>query len=414
MRAVKPADPSRREFLRFLAGSPLLSLAGLSACDAEDDADARLRALDGVIRSPDDAINVMDFEAAAARAVPVAHFGYIATGVDDDWTVRANREGFQRYRLRPRRLVDVSNVDMSVSLLGERWETPIVLCPVGSQRAFHPEGEEAVARAARTKNHLLILSTVTTTGVEDVITARGAPVWYQLYPTSNWSVTQHLVRRAQAAGCPVLVLTVDLPAASNRETERRYARRDTRICTDCHDQSAGGYFARKRMFEGVDLTGLETRIGGLFNPSQTWDVIARLRDLTTMRIVIKGIVTGEDAERCVRYGVDGVIVSNHGGRAEESGRATVLSLPEVVGAVRGRVPVIVDGGVRRGNDVLKALALGATAVGIGRPYLWGLGAFGQAGVEKVLDILRAELRIAMQLAGAPTVARLDRTYVILD
>lgn len=406
---------SRRAFLRFLAGSPLLSLLGLPACrPSTDGGTGRAGDLDAVLSSPDDAINVFDFEAVAAQRIPPAHFGYLATGVDDDATVRANREGFARYRLRPRRLVDVSRVDASVELFGERWETPIVLCPVGSQRAFHPEGEEAVARAARAKQHLQILSTVTTTGVEDVIAARGAPVWYQLYPTTNWRITERLVRRAEAAGCPVLVLTVDLPVASNRETERRYARRDPRDCAQCHDPSAGGYFRRKRMFDGLDLSGVETRIGGLFNPAQTWDVVGRLRDSSSMKLVIKGIVTREDAERCARYGVDGIIVSNHGGRAEESGRATILSLPEVVDAVRGRMPVLLDGGVRRGNDILKALALGAAAVGIGRPYLWGLGAFGQAGVEKVLEILRAELRVAMQLAGAANAATLDRSFVTLD
>ena len=372
---------------------------GLSGCarDADRLADAALRQ---PLLSPDDAINVFDFERAARQTVPTSHFGYMATGVDDDRTLRANREGFSRIYLRPRRLVDVSSIDMSIDLFGEHWETPILLCPAGSQRAFHPEGEAAVARAARTQDHLQILSTVTTTPVEEVAELRDRPIWYQLYPTSDWTVTRGLLSRAEAAGCPVVVLTVDLPVDSNRNTELRYAAADDRDCVTCHTPTVEGYFSRKRMFDSVDVSNLT----GLSAPGLTWDFVQRLKDATNMRVVVKGIVTAEDAQRCLAYGVEGIIVSNHGGRAEESGRATILSLGEVLAAVRGRVPVIVDSGFRRGNDILKALALGATAVGIGRPYLWGLGAFGQPGVERVLDILRTELRIAMQLAGAPSIS----------
>jgi isopentenyl diphosphate isomerase/L-lactate dehydrogenase-like FMN-dependent dehydrogenase len=397
---------SRRAFLRFVASSPLIGAFGLTSCDDDDDrlADATLA---GPIRSPEDAINVFDFEAAAQATVPTAHFGYMATGVDDDLTLRANREGFSHLYLRPRRLVDVSTVDMSVDLFGERWDTPIVLCPAGSQKAFHPEGELAVARAARTRDHLQILSTVSTTPVEEVAEARDRPIWYQRYPTTDWNVTRGLLARAEGAGCPVVVLTVDLPVGSNRNTERRYAVADDRDCATCHTPTVEGYFSRKRMFDSVDVSNLT----GLFAPSLTWAFVRRLKDTTGMRVVIKGIVTGEDAARCVEYGADGIIVSNHGGRAEESGRATILSLSEVVSAVKGRIPVIVDSGFRRGNDVLKALALGATAVGIGRPYLWGLGAFGQTGVERVLDILRGELHIAMQLAGTPTIADVGPSLV---
>ena len=234
--------PSRRAFLRFLAGSPLLSFAGLQACTMDREERSRsAQELNQLITSSDDALNVFDFEAVARNNLPPAHFGYMATGVDDDATLRANREGYSRLFVRPRRLVDVTNIDMSVELFGERWESPIVISPTGSQRAFHPQGELAVANAARTRNHLQILSTVTTTSVEDVTEARGAPVWYQLYPTSNWTVTQALLRRAEAAGSPVVVLTVDMPAGGNRETVERYARIDSRDCTACHDD---GTFAR--------------------------------------------------------------------------------------------------------------------------------------------------------------------------
>ncbi len=400
--------PSRRAFLRWLAGSPLLSFAGLQACTiGREERAAPTRDLDQLIRSSDDAINVFDFEAVARNNLPPAHFGYMATGVDDDATLRANREGYSRLFVRPRRLVDVANIDMSVELFGERWETPSVISPAGSQRAFHLEGELAVANAARTRNHLQILSTVTTTSVEDVTEARGGPVWYQLYPTANWTVTQALLRRAEAAGSPVVVLTVDMPDGGNRETVERYSRIDSRDCSACHDPEFQLYVRRKPMFDGLDLTG----VTGLSAPGLTWDFVRRLKDSTDMRIVVKGIVTREDAARCLQCGADGIIVSNHGGRAVESRRATIESLPEVVEAVGGRIPVLVDGGIRRGNDVLKAIALGADAICIGRPYLWGLAAFGQQGVERVLDLLRAELQMAMRMAGAPSVGDIERSLV---
>jgi isopentenyl diphosphate isomerase/L-lactate dehydrogenase-like FMN-dependent dehydrogenase len=251
---------------------------------------------------------------------------------------------------------------------------------------------------------------MTTASVEEVTAARGAPIWYQLYPTAKWAVTEALVRRAEAAGCPVLVLTVDLPVISHRETASELARLDERDCAACHEQGASTYFrvGRKPMFDGLDTSGLRD----LDAPALTWDFIDRLRSLTSMKILLKGIVTREDAKLAVERGADGIIVSNHGGRAEESARGTIESLPEVVEAVGGRIPVLIDSGFRRGTDVFKALALGADAVAIGRPYLWGLAAFGQAGVEAVLDILRRELALAMRLAGVTSIGGITRDYVV--
>jgi len=302
-----------------------------------------------------------------------------------------------RIYLRPRRLVDVTTLDTRTRLFDRDWPTPIVLAPVGSQMGFHDEGELGSARAARSRTHLQVLSTVSSTGVEAVNEARGEPVWYQLYPTSRWEVTETIVRRAEAAGCPAIVLTVDLPVTSNRLTATRWARRDTRDCTPCHGDP-NDTIIRKPMFEGLAVTEDRFRTPGL-----TWDSVARLRDMTKGKLLLKGIVAREDATRAVAAGVDGLIVSNHGGRAEESGRGSIDSLPEVVAAAGGRVPVLVDGGIRRGVDIVKALARGASAVCIGRPYIWGLAAFGQAGVERVLDILRAELELAMRLAGTPSI-----------
>jgi isopentenyl diphosphate isomerase/L-lactate dehydrogenase-like FMN-dependent dehydrogenase len=304
--------------------------------------------------------------------------------------------------------VDVSRVDTGVTLFGRRYASPVVLAPVSSQRAFHPDGELASARAAQTSDQLQMLSTVTTTSLEDVMAARGAPVWYQLYTTEDWSVATAIAKRAQRAGSPVLVLTVDLLAGSNRLTQARYARHDARDCKACH---GGGsfpeYVRRKPMFDGLDLG----RASGLDMPNMTWDAIARLRDAVSMKIVVKGIVTREDAEIALEKGVDGFVVSNHGGRAEASGRSSIESLPEVVAAAAGRVPVLVDGGFRRGTDVFKALALGASAVAIGRPYCWGLAAFGQAGVERVLALLNAELSMVMGQTGARSLSEIRREAV---
>jgi 4-hydroxymandelate oxidase len=390
-----PEPRNRRKFLRFLAGSPLLSAIPAAAWQSQNPS---------VLADPKDALNVMDFEAAARQALPPAHFGYMATGVDDDATLRANREGFSRFQLRPRRLVDVTRTDLRVEVLGTVLEHPIVLAPAGNQKAFHPEGELATARAARSKRTQLILSTVTTCPVEEVAASAGRPIWYQLYPTSRWEVTEKLVRHAEAAGCPVLVLTVDNQAGRRTETQERFKRMDSRKCAACHEPQ--GFFRRKPMFDGIDMTGVTTN-----NPAMTWESVRRLKALTRMKLVIKGIETREDALLCGEHGVDGIIVSNHGGRAEESGRGTIECLPEVVDAVGGRIPVLVDGGFRRGTDIFKALALGARAVGIGRPYLWGLGAFGQPGVERVLELLRAELELVMKQCGTTSIAQIGRSSI---
>jgi isopentenyl diphosphate isomerase/L-lactate dehydrogenase-like FMN-dependent dehydrogenase len=407
---------SRRRFLRLLAASPLGALSELSLAPRGKMATSnhgvfeRLAQDEDLISSPEQAINVMEFEAIARKKLPPAHFGYLATGVDDNATLRANLEGFAKYQIRVRRLRDVRKIDMSIRLFGDNWDNPIVLAPAGSQKAFHLEGEMAVARAARAKGHLQILSTMTSSAVEAVNQARGAPVWYQLYPTNDWNITRALTKRAEAAGCPVLVLTVDLQGGSNRETMLKYRRVDSRQCTDCH---VGGLtynptIRRRPMFEGLDVSKVVTQ----YPLDMSWEIIKRLKDTTTMKLIIKGIVTREDAQLAVEHGADGVIVSNHGGRGEESSRATVESLPEVIEGAGGKIPVLVDGGFRRGTDIFKALALGANAVCIGRPYLWGLAAFGQPGVETVLNILRRELQIIMQQAGTTSVEQITQAYLI--
>ena len=254
-----------------------------------------------------------------------------------------------------------------------------------------------------------ILSTVTTTSVEDVIRERGGPVWYQLYASADWTITQALLKRAERAGCPVVAFTVDTQGGSNREMLKRLSRIDKRDCTLCHDRGTPqGWARRKPMFDGLDLSKRTSGSSRGF----TWDFARRVQDATSMKLFIKGIVTREDAELCVGHGLDGLIVSNHGGRAEASGRGTIECLPEIVQAVQGRIPVIVDSGFRRGTDVFKALALGADAVAIGRPYLWGLASFGQEGVRAVLDLLRAELMMVMRQAGATSIDKISSSHIL--
>ncbi|HEY7818970.1 MAG TPA: alpha-hydroxy acid oxidase, partial [Vicinamibacteria bacterium] len=405
----------RRRLLRYLAGSPLLAGVGFSRFAAgEQEASSHpsdfLKALgESPIASPKDAQSVFDFEVVARHNLPPAHYGYLATGVDDDRTLAANREALERIQIRARHLVDVSKVDISTEVFGERWDSPIALAPTGSHKAFHPDGEIAVARAAKAKSHPMILSTVTTSAVEEVNEARGVPVWYQLYPTTEWRVTEALVKRAEGAGCPVITLTVDLPIGPNRETARRFARVDDRDCTVCHDNTTWATSVRnKPMFDGIEIEEVADNI----HLGMTWEFVKRLRDITRGKLVLKGIVTEEDAALALANGIDGLIVSNHGARSEASNRATIDCLPEVVKAVNGKIPVLVDSGFRRGSDVFKAIALGARAVAIGRPYLWGLASFGQEGVEAVLAILRAELIEIMQTSGTPSLSEVTTRSVV--
>ena len=394
-------NASRRSMLRYLAWSPLVPWGATNGLGLAQGADPVFQ-----ISTAAQALNVFDLEEVARAKLPPAHFAYLATGVEADATIRANREGFAKFQIRPRRLVDTSRVDMSVQLFGAKWPTPIVLAPVSSLRAFDPDGDIAVARAARVRNHLQILSTLSTASVEDVTAAREAPVWFQLYPTSNAVVTRALVKRAQAAGCPTIAVTVDNPTAAGRETQARGRRLDSRDCTACHPTGPGAFFRSKPNFDGLDMSKTSALTAQL-----TWDFVRDLRDMTSMKILLKGIVTAEDAALALQYGVDGLIVSNHGGRGEESARSSIEALPEVVDAVDGKIPILVDSGFRRGTDIFKALALGANAICVGRPYAWGLAAFGQAGVERSLEILKTELETTMRSMGTPTVSAITRSFV---
>jgi 4-hydroxymandelate oxidase len=388
---------SRRRLLQFLAASPLLARSAFAEGPAASDPmQWAPRDLEKLITDPKQALDVFDFEPVMKKNVPPAHFGYMATGTDDEMTLRANREGFRKFELRPRRLVDVSKIDTSVEIFGVKYDSPIGIAPTGSNRAFHPDGEVAVAKAAKRGNHLQILSSVATTSIEDAIAARGGPMWFQLYTTQRREVGEALVRRAEAAWAPVIVLTLDVRSQAKWETFARLRATDTRECGSCH--GGNDYLSRKPNFGGIDLGG----VNGTVVTNLTWDSINRLRDIVKGRLVLKGIMTHEDTKLAAAAGIDGIVVSNHGGRVEDGVSGTIDVLPEIVAAA-GDMPVLVDSGFRRGSDVVKALAIGAKAVCIGRPYLWGLGAFGQPGVERVLAILRDETRTVMQQVGAPSV-----------
>jgi 4-hydroxymandelate oxidase len=407
---------NRRRFLQFIAASTALSYADKIAFAETLLPKSKLpdplawAPLDAtnLIKSPKDAINVFDFEPVMRQNVPPAHFGYMASGIDDEVTLRANREGFLKFQLRPRRLVDVSKVDMSTNILGTKYASPIIIAPTGGHTAYHLDGEAGVARAAKSGDHLMILSTQTSTGVEDVIKARGAPIWMQLYATNKFEVAAHHVKRAENAGCTGLAVTVDRSGGRNQETLFRLRRTDTRQCNECHDRTnIATDQGVKPMYEGVDLSGLRN----IQSSAMTWDYLKRLRDMTKMKVVIKGLLAWEDAKTAADAGYDAIIVSNHGARSEDSGRSTIDSLPEIVEAVNGRMPILIDSGFRRGTDICKALCMGATGVAVGRPYLWALGAFGEQGVDRALELLRIELFGIMQQVGAPSIKHLTPAMV---
>jgi len=398
---------TRRSFLGGLGALPAFGTWALAQETAPPS--ALFRRDPPPIVSADQVLDVMDFEPLARVALPPAHFGFIATGVDDDLTVVKNHEAFAHYEIRARRFADLSHLDLSRSVFGARWPSPLYLSAVGSMGAFHPDAERAVAAGAKARSTQLMLSSGSTTPLREVYSAAGTTPWQQLYPTDDWAVTTQLVRRAQDAGSTTIVLTVDAHnTPRNNETLKRAMLADSRACSSCHKDNLHDMWRRDPFFAGLDVS----RVTALAPHDLTVAWFDRLRAQVKGRLMVKGIVTGEDAAIAVEHGADGVIISNHGGRNEETLRATIDCVPEVVAAVRGRVPVFVDGGIRRGTDMFKALALGATAVGIGRPQAWGLASFGQPGVEAVIDILNRELAAIMRQAGTPTIASITRAHVV--
>lgn len=360
------------------------------------------------IVSPEEALTIFDFEAVAKSKLHMGHAAFLA-GSGDEGTYRANRDAFASYKLRARRLIDTSVVDTSLQLFGAKIPSPIVLCPCGALKSMHEDGELAVARATKNTGHVQVLANGASYAIEDVVAAKGGPVWFQLYRDRDWNKTLAMIRRAESAGSEILVWTVDGQGGGSRNVLTRTFRRNRDFCASCHQLNAQGtgFVSPKPMQETPPL-GLPMLEGEI----ATWDFVKRLKDTTRMKIVIKGIVTKEDAEIAVSLGADGVWISNHGGRTENSLRATVDCIKEVVDAVEHQVPIIVDGGFRSGEDIFKALALGVDAVGIGRPYLFGLASFGQEGVAAVLTLLDQQLRTVMKQMGTISLERITETYLV--
>ncbi len=343
-----------------------------------------------------------DIEAAARPRLSSMAWAYVSGGSGDEVTVRWNREAFERLVLRPRNLIDVSTLDTRVTLLGQTLPHPILLAPTGYHRLFHPEGERATARGAGEAEALLVVSSSATTPVEDIARAARGPLWFQLYVQEDRGFTRALVQRAEAAGCQALCLTVDAPVAAPRGRER-------------HDPfllPPGIEAAMNPLSNQARRAGQEAdQLRRYRRFPVTWKDVEWLRSFAKVPLLLKGILHPDDAALAVANGAAGVIVSNHGGRYLDSGPATVDALPAVADRIAGRIPVLMDGGIRRGTDALKALARGARAILIGRPYVYGLATGGAAGVKRVVDLLRIELETAMALTGRPTLASIDRTLL---
>ena len=353
-------------------------------------------------------INLDDYEQLARERLPQMVFDYYFGGAGDELTVRENRLSWQRLRLRPRVLVDVAVRDLSTTVLGQTISLPVLTAPCAFNALAHPEGELAVARAATAAGILQVVSTAGTFSLEEVAAAapHGAR-WFQLYCYRDRDVTRWLVERAARAGYQALCLTVDAPLVGRRERDTRNRFGLPAGITWKNLERVG----LDRMEPGDEGSALVRYISEIWDPSLTWEAVEWLRGLSELPLVVKGILTADDARRAVDHGAAAIIVSNHGGRQLDGTITSSEALAEIADAVGARAEILVDGGIRRGTDILKALALGARAVLIGRPYLWALAVAGQQGVEHLLSLLRDELDLDMALAGRPTIASIDRSLV---
>lgn len=353
-------------------------------------------------------VNVFDYEDLARQKLSQPFFDYIAGGADDEVTLHRNREAFGRIELRPRALVDVSTVDLSTTILGREVAMPVMLAPVALQRPVHSEGEVASARAAAKAGTIFALSTMASATIEEVAAASDGPKWFQLYVHPNRDVAKRLVQRAEAAGYLAICLTVDVPHLGRRERDLRNRLEFPPEIT--HVNYLGEVEIPPPSTQSTG-SALADSAGHLIDPSLNWSDIDWLRSLTSLPIVLKGIMTAEDARLAVDHGAAGIVVSNHGGRQLDGAPATIDVLREIVEAVGGRCEVLLDSGIRRGTDVLNALALGANAVLIGRAFMWGLAVGGEEGVTRVLAMLRNELELAMALCGCRSVSEIGRDVV---
>lgn len=353
--------------------------------------------------------NVSEYEAIAKQKLPKMVFDYYASGAEDQWTLKENREAFSRILFRPRILIDVSRIDLTTTVLGFKISMPIMLAPTAFQKMAHPEGEYATARAASSAGTIMTLSSWSTSSVEEVASTGPGIRFFQLYVYKDRNVVAQLVRRAEKAGFKAIALTVDTPRLGRREA-------------DIKNRFTLPPFLTLKNFEGLDLgkmdkandSGLASYVAGQIDRSLSWKDVKWLQSITSLPILVKGVLTGEDARLAVQNGAAGIIVSNHGARQLDYVPATITALEEVVKAAQCRIPVFLDGGVRRGTDVFKALALGASGVFIGRPVVFSLAAEGELGVRKVLQMLRDEFELSMALSGCTSLNEITRKHIITE
>jgi len=352
-------------------------------------------------------LNLFDLEKLAKEKLPQMAYDYFASGAWDEVTLRENRAAFERLRVHYRVLVDVSRRDLSVTLFGQKVSMPILIAPTAFHKLAHPDGELATARAASAAGTIMVLSSLSTTLVEDVMKAASGPVWFQLYINKDRAFTRDLVTRVEAAGCQALMLTVDTPEWGRRE---RDVRNQFHLPAGL---AAVNLLPSNQRGEAIGQSGagMGQAFSWMLDASVTWKDVEWLRSLTKLPVILKGICRADDARLAVENGAAGIVVSNHGARQMDSAPATIEVLPRCAEVVAGRVPVLLDGGIRRGLDVLKALSLGATAVQVGRPVLWGLAAGGQAGVESALSLLKQELDLGMALAGCADLKSITRDLI---
>jgi 4-hydroxymandelate oxidase len=355
-------------------------------------------------------INLFDYEREAEKRIPPAHWGYIAGGANDEVTLGANRAAFDRILIRYRTMVDVTTRDQSTSVLGVPVSMPVLIAPTAMQKLAHNEGECATARASRAAGTLMITSTTATTGLTDVIAASPGPMWFQVYLYQDRGKSRALIEEAVRSGYSGVVLTVDAPVLGRRERDIRLGFTLPRHLTIANAALAGMGIVPDAT---ADASGLMRHFRNLHDAALVPEDIGWIREVSGLPVIVKGIVRGDDAVRAVEHGAQGIVVSNHGGRQLDTSIPSISALPEVVDAVAGRAEVYVDGGIRRGTDVIKAIALGARAVMVGRPVLWGLAVNGEAGVSAVFELLRKEIDVAMALAGARNVSELTRDLVVV-
>lgn len=356
-------------------------------------------------------INLFDYEREAERRIPPSHWGYIAGGANDEVTLRANRAAFDRILIRYRTMIDVSARDLSTSVLGTPVSMPVLVAPTAMQKLAHADGECATARAVRAAGTLMITSTTATTGLYDVIQSSPGPMWFQLYLYQDRGRSRSLIEEAVRSGYTGVVLTVDAPVLGRRERDIRLG-----FTLPGHLTIANAKFAGMEVVPDAsdEASGLMIHFRSLHDAALSPRDIEWVSEVSGLPVIVKGIVRGDDAVRAVEHGAQGIVVSNHGGRQLDTAIPSITALPEVVDAVAGRAEVFVDGGIRRGTDVLKAVALGAKAVLLGRPVLWGLAVDGEEGVAAVLELLRREIDVAMALSGARNVSELTRDLVVIS